>query len=333
MPLRPFALPDDIPILAELIPQAFQYPENDAWSLQSDEVESFIASLRGIRRMWPLLRLSLWLSPALADALRGFVWEEEGRVVGLANVMRQGLSAHWYIANVAVLPGYRRRGIARQLVEACVGLARAHGAARITLDVVAGNSPAYTLYERLGFEHFTGKAELVYERADPPPAAPLPQGYRVARVSPDDWRSAYDLARRITPAAVTRFDPVEAQRFREQGMVSALAPLLRLVTGSRSEAFILHAPGGAVVAHTVYSTRTRQGGRSLIRISLDPAHADPAAFLVRATLRGVLDAGPGRRVNFSVAHWQPALLAAAEDAGFARPYDQHTLGLLLSDTS
>src|SRR5690606_29705663 len=141
-------------------------------------------------------------------------------------------------------------------------------------------------------------------------AAPLPQGYRVAPVSPDDWCAAYDLVRRITPADAARFDPVEVARFREQGMARTLAPLLRLATGDRSEAFILHAPGGAVVAHALYSVRTRRGGRTTIRVSLDPAHADPAAFLVRATLRKALDAGPGRRVNFSVAHWQPALLAA-----------------------
>ncbi len=32
MPIRPFKLPDDARILTDIIPLAFQYPENDTWS-------------------------------------------------------------------------------------------------------------------------------------------------------------------------------------------------------------------------------------------------------------------------------------------------------------
>lgn len=327
MPLRPFDLPDDSSVLVELIPLAFHYPENEAWSFQPDEMEGLADSLRGIRRIWPVLRVVGWFSPSLRDVVRGFVWEEDGRVVGLSNVMRQGTTDHWYIANVAVLPAYRRRGIARRMVEACIEEARGRGAAVITLDVVAGNTPAYALYERLGFVHFASQAELVHEGAQPLEPVALPPGYTLAPSSSSAWTPRYDLMRRIIPPEVAAYQPVEVGRFRQPGPVRLLAPVMRAATGMQSEEFVLRGPDGSVVASGGFGARTRSGGRNNLRLTLDPAHPTPAAFLVRHALHDVLRLGPGHRVDLSIPLWQPALVAAAEDAGFARPADHHTMGL------
>src|SRR5690606_24580420 len=133
----------------------------------------------------------------------------DGKMVGSANVLRQGTSDRWYIANVAVLPEYRRRGIARRLVEACMDLARERGARTILLDVVAGNAPAVSLYERLGFEHFSGQAYLTLGGETVLRPAALPQGARLEVGSIFDWRPRYVLAQRITPPHVRRYEPVE----------------------------------------------------------------------------------------------------------------------------
>ena len=56
-----------------------------------------------------------------------------------------------YIGNVAVLPGFRRRGVADALLQALDNLAEERGLRFLTLEVRAGNIPARCLYEKNGY--------------------------------------------------------------------------------------------------------------------------------------------------------------------------------------
>ena len=82
MSIRPFRAPADLQTLADIIPKAFQYPENEAWSIQEDEVENLVDSMQSIRKMWWIFRTIQVFVPMLKDALRGFVWEEDGKIAG-----------------------------------------------------------------------------------------------------------------------------------------------------------------------------------------------------------------------------------------------------------
>ena len=53
--------------------------------------------------------------------------------------------------NVAVSPAYRRRGIARELIQALLRELARQGSHRLTLEVRASNAPARALYESLSF--------------------------------------------------------------------------------------------------------------------------------------------------------------------------------------
>lgn len=66
--------------------------------------------------------------------------------VGMMTVLDEG-----YIANVAVDPAYRRRGIGDRLIERLTEIAEERGLAFMTLEVRAGNRPAIALYEKHGF--------------------------------------------------------------------------------------------------------------------------------------------------------------------------------------
>jgi hypothetical protein len=103
MSLRPFRLPADLDVMLEILPKAFQYPENPAWSLQDDDMQSALDMANSARRIWPVLAVLEPISPALRDALYGFIWEEAGRPVGIVNVGRDGTSDEWVISNVGVL--------------------------------------------------------------------------------------------------------------------------------------------------------------------------------------------------------------------------------------
>jgi ribosomal-protein-alanine N-acetyltransferase len=69
-----------------------------------------------------------------------------------------GYSLFWHVAdevhllNVAVAPPERRRGVGRRLVEDLFAYARAHGVARVLLEVRASNAAAIALYESFGFD-------------------------------------------------------------------------------------------------------------------------------------------------------------------------------------
>ncbi len=72
---------------------------------------------------------------------------EDGAVagyIGCHTVLDEG-----YIANVAVSPAYRRRGIGRQLVQAL--LERSEDLAFVTLEVRVSNQAAIALYTDCGF--------------------------------------------------------------------------------------------------------------------------------------------------------------------------------------
>ena len=58
----------------------------------------------------------------------------------------------WHVMNVAVDPGFQRRGIATQLLERLFELTADDERRGYTLEVRVSNTDAIRLYERLGFE-------------------------------------------------------------------------------------------------------------------------------------------------------------------------------------
>jgi GNAT superfamily N-acetyltransferase len=330
MTLRTLKLPSDLHAAVELTPLAFQYPESDAWSMRPDEVDSLVDMLSALTRLWPLAWLARFVFPALRDALCGHVWEEDRRLVGLAIFQRCGASDTWLISSVAVLPDYRRRGIGQKLVRATLDAICKRGGRVALLKVIAGNVPAYTLYERLGFEDFAGDVVLDYGRNELPPELPLPGGYTASLIDPLDWQADYRLARRVIPIHVQEHEPVEEARFRRALSMRLLMPLVWKAGGVRSGKIAIRTtPGGQVVALAEYMARVRLGGMNRISASVDPAHAELAPYLVRHLIRVVQRQSPGRRIEISVPEWQGSVIEAAHDAGFVKSLEHRRLGIIL----
>ena len=61
------------------------------------------------------------------------------------------------VQDLFVLPVYRRRGIAKALLQHLADLGCQHGANRLQLETDSQNMPAQALYSAYGFEHFLDK--------------------------------------------------------------------------------------------------------------------------------------------------------------------------------
>ena len=90
------------------------------------------------------------LEAELPDGHHEFLVAEAGEkvlgYVGMMFVLDEG-----YISNVAVAPGYRRRGIGAALITELLRRAEALALAFVTLEVRESNVPAAALYESFGF--------------------------------------------------------------------------------------------------------------------------------------------------------------------------------------
>ena len=75
--------------------------------------------------------------------------DEEGHAVGFCSFWRVLDELH--INNIAVLPPFRRTGIATTLLTHVLAEGMARGARRATLEVRRSNDAARLLYERFGF--------------------------------------------------------------------------------------------------------------------------------------------------------------------------------------
>ncbi len=109
-----------------------------------------------------------WSETAFREALAGdgytfFALEDDGALIGYAGMLTVLDTAD--ITNIAVLPAYRRRGLARSLLSALANAAKEKGVTRFQLEVRESNTAARTLYESLGFS-VDGKRKGYYKKPD-----------------------------------------------------------------------------------------------------------------------------------------------------------------------
>ena len=78
------------------------------------------------------------------------VAEENGRIAGYCGMLY--VLDEGQIMNVAVDTQFRRRGVARSLLEALMNYGDSRALTVYTLEVRDGNAPARALYESMGFK-------------------------------------------------------------------------------------------------------------------------------------------------------------------------------------
>lgn len=197
--LRPVNLRTDLNALADLIEISF------ADSMDSSG-RAAIREMRALSRIAPGLGALVGLNELAQGIGLGFVWVENGRLVGNTSVYpanwHSSAGSGWIIANVAVAPEYRGRGIARRLMQASMDMIykrtrSRRGRACAILQVEADNTIAQNLYRSLGF--ISERTWNHWRRSSTARVPPAAGDVYISRRSAADWRAEYQLAQRLRP--------------------------------------------------------------------------------------------------------------------------------------
>lgn len=317
-PLRRLNLLHDLDEVADLVEIAFRdEPGRD--------IHQFRSELRSMRSVGPLLWGASRISPAGSDLLTGYVFESGGRIVGCLTLSRlAGRPVRWLVANVAVHPDFRRRGIARQLVQAAIEHAQVRGDGLLVLDVRRENTGAYQLYQQLGFTLREETAEWRWLPGNGwPQAVPAVLPIRFDPLEPAQWRRARALVNEALTPAAREAAPVADGEWLLYGL---LGPLLSIGSWFRTRDTIRLAAGGASrLDGLIVSRAQRWAGLHQIQVVLRPGTEASLAGAAVSSLVSALRDYPPLPVVASLRSPHQALLDALDAVGFQERQTLHRL--------
>jgi ribosomal protein S18 acetylase RimI-like enzyme len=219
--VRSFDVTRDLEAVADLIETCFAETMNP-------DGRRFVRHMRSAARNPRFLRWALSVSDYVSFPLTGYVWEEDGKIVGNVSMIPYNNRGEriYLIANVAVLPEYRRQGIARTLTARALDQARRRRQVSSTwLQVRDDNQAAVTLYSSIGYSEEARRTTWV-NKGDfwPPQIAPR---VKVVRRRASDWSLQKTWLRRLYPRELAWTLHIE-YGILQPGLISGAR---RLVTG------------------------------------------------------------------------------------------------------
>lgn len=196
--IRPFSARSDLYGVARLLEEAFRGEHNFPFA------------------NFPLMReigIVLWTlnyAPTFPETFEGFVWIEDGKIVGNATLTADLVRGNrYYVSNVAVKREYQRRGIARELMRASLEHIRRQHASSVLLNVRPQNEGAITLYQDLGFKKLEMRGQ--WTLATLPLRFPPANDTTLRSLRMSDARAVTELVRAATPANVQPFRPRQSE--------------------------------------------------------------------------------------------------------------------------
>jgi GNAT superfamily N-acetyltransferase len=216
--VRPLNVLRDLSEVADLIELCFS-PTMD------NDGQRYISDMRRASHDDSFLRWASRVTETTSLPLMGYVWEQDGRIVGNASLIpfRYKGKRIYLIANVAAHPDYRRRGIGRALTERVMKQAQAKHASAIWLHVRDDNPGAIRLYEELGFREIVRRTSW---QAGPDSRLSYPEtDIRIVPRHPGFWPLQQDWLQRLYPETLRWYQPWNSNAFRP-GLLSWIYLLL-----------------------------------------------------------------------------------------------------------
>ena len=301
--IRPFSPARDLADLAALIEAAFG-PE---LSLMGNNV---VRDMRRMAALGPLLHLS----PLVMPFFSGYVWVQDGHVVGNTSInLVRSARATWSVSNVAVLPEYRGQGIATHLLDTALDhIRRCHGM-RVLLQVRTDNEIAKGLYERRGFEKYDTLHEIELAAHNWPLIMGAPRG--VTRgIRARDQRPLYDLVVAGTPREVLLREPVHAANYR-RGLGWLLKQSVQMAFSGEQYYERVAEVDGRLVAYGRMIANLLQGPYDLA-LYVHPEHRGEWELIIAEAILWAVDSIPHRRVRTRVSGAHPEARETLDRLGF-----------------
>ncbi len=203
----------DLPAVADLIELCFA-------STMDNDGQRYVADMRRASRDDGFLRWATHMTETASLPLTGFVWEQDGRIVGNASLIpfRDQGKRIYLVANIAVHPDHRRHGIARALTQRAVEHARSKKTTALWLHVRDDNPGAIHLYEELGFQEIARRTTWIskpdsFFNQNLAPSQGDPSIQIVPR-HPRFWLTQQDWLRRIHPNALNWYHSFDINSLR-----------------------------------------------------------------------------------------------------------------------
>lgn len=191
--LRPVDNVRDLAKIADLIELCF------GETLDPDG-RNYLNQMRASSASQPVATLAAfftWQAPFIP--VSGYVWEEEGKVVGNLSLIPIRVSGKrsCLIANVAVHPDHRGQGIAQSLTRAAISYVRRRGLPSCWLQVRQDSPAALHIYQKMGFLERTRRTAW-YSSNKAPKEQAWP-GYEVIPRHPKHWPQQRAWLERVYP--------------------------------------------------------------------------------------------------------------------------------------
>jgi len=286
--LRPGDCDDLTALLREAFVEEFESAGTEPGAVLRQVRAAAWAQLPGIRRLLHLL----------GARFAYFVATYRGRVIGSTAISGGRLLT---VSSVAVLPEFRGLGIGRSLVEHAQRFATEQGRDRVVLDVLAHNTAALALYERLGYVEYHRFRAYELPRLPAAIVAPQPRGFwlepltgrRAATFGPVERASLPSRFFEVVPTLRDRYVRPRAGEALERLAGGPHAHRRALVHEGRASGYIVaistpgHAEGRidlplvlpqageAVPAALVDAIRFIEGtGRTAVRVDISEERSD-----------------------------------------------------------
>lgn len=217
--------------------------------------EDGFAYLRQMRRSAQEARMLRWATGYGEDArlpITGLVWVDAGTIIGnltLIPLIKQTQQVY-LIANVAVLPQYRRQGIGRLLTQSALNYIRKQGTSAAWLQVREDNPAACQMYRDLGFVE-KARRTTWHARTNKQKLS-LPADYTLTSIQMSDWEEQYQQLRLHYPREVTWNLPVNLLEFKP----TLLSPITRLINQDKQRGWALRYKNKYIAALNWESSRT-----------------------------------------------------------------------------
>jgi len=179
--IRAIRLREDLKQIADLIELCFA-PKIDA------EGRDYIRNIRQTANSFSGLIPERTTPENSTLPFHGYVCVDGTRIIGNITLilLRNREKGSYFVANVAVHPDYRGRGIGRRLTERAIRHVKEHQGRQIFLQVRDDNPVAIQLYRTIGFEEISRRTMWIYRPDRNMPPDTLPDA-KVASREKEDW--------------------------------------------------------------------------------------------------------------------------------------------------